>query len=271
MGKVWTKEEFDFLKHNYKTRSYGEIAKELNKTRSSIQSKCSKSGLIKDEASKVIYRYNSTVFKNIDTEEKAYWLGFISADGCVSKKSDGAMRLKIALKRDDKNHLEKFAMFLDSNLKVKDKISKCKGKEYPSSLIVVNSTELCTNLISLGVTPNKSYSIRVPNISEDLMRHYIRGFYDGDGCYYIKQFENRMRYSIELVGASLGHIKDVQNYLINNNIKTQIYEKKKGNWTLLVSSKKNCLAFIDLIYSHNTINLERKNQKVNEFIELLNK
>ena len=54
-------------------------------------------------------KFNEHIFDIIDTEEKAYWLGFIYADGCISLKTNA---FEISLKYDDINHLNKFNTFM---------------------------------------------------------------------------------------------------------------------------------------------------------------
>ena len=102
MSKQWNKEEIKFLKDNYKDMSYKEIAIKLNRTENAIKVKTNKLGLIKSK-----YIYNKDYFKVIDSEEKAYWLGFIYADGYVCANDTGS-ELGIELQVGDIEHLKKF-------------------------------------------------------------------------------------------------------------------------------------------------------------------
>ena len=63
------------------------------------------------------YKANYRIFENIDTPEKAYWLGFIAADGCVYVREKNAT-IRIAIKSSDKEHLEKFKKFMESDVKI---------------------------------------------------------------------------------------------------------------------------------------------------------
>lgn len=114
-------------------------------------------------------------FDVIDTEEKAYWLGFITADGCVAK----GHLLTINLKAADAGHLEKLAVALSSDYPVRPSSS---GK--PCAGVVrwhANSIPLVHALGALGVTPRKSATAVPWDGPSDLMRHYWRGMVDGDG------------------------------------------------------------------------------------------
>ena len=66
-------------------------------------------------------------FDVIDTEEKAYWLGFLYADGNVSNTKN---EVGITLQSSDIKHLYKFKTFLKSSkiptLNVSEKYNRCR-------------------------------------------------------------------------------------------------------------------------------------------------
>jgi intein-encoded DNA endonuclease-like protein len=226
--------------------------------------------LIKDELSKIRYTYDTDVFQEINSETQAYWLGFISADGCIVNKGNGAYRLKITLKESDFEHLIKFNKFLKGDLQLKYKTVYLNSQPYKTVEIVINSSQICKDLINLNITSNKTYTLELPNINQDLIPHFLRGFTDGDGCLYLSdKNDQRLRYSIELVGASLKLFEQVQSYLNNQNINSKIYEKRKGNWKLMICERKSIVKFIQLIYLHNNIALDRKNTIANKLYSTL--
>lgn len=118
------------------------------------------------------YDLDETFFDRIDSEEKAYWLGFFSADGCVF-----GHRLTLTLSSVDHAHVVAFARAL-----------KWSGPLYlppsvtPMSSASFSSQPLTRALARLGVRPNKTMALEPANIEDDLKRHYWRGFVDGDGC-----------------------------------------------------------------------------------------
>lgn len=123
---------------------------------------------------------NSKIFDIIDTEEKAYWLGFIFADGCVYDKN----RVEISLAIKDLTHLEKFAKFIDPINK--DKIVKVRNsKKYPSVRVSFRDSHMVNILNSYGCTCKKSLTLQFPDINifkNDTITHFLRGYFDGDGC-----------------------------------------------------------------------------------------
>ena len=84
---TWTELDYEFLRKNYLTMSNGEISEALGKTKSAIQNKLKVLGLKRPDK----YTYQQNYFENIDSEHKAYWLGFFYADGYVNK-TDSAVR-----------------------------------------------------------------------------------------------------------------------------------------------------------------------------------
>ena len=130
--------------------------------------------------------FNENVFDTIDTEEKAYWLGFIFADGSISS-TQKQYTFELSLKIEDIEHLNKFNQFMEHK-KDNVKISKTKtnGKEFTRCRWYVNNKHLWETLNSYGCVPKKSLILKFPNKSifhdENLIPHFIRGYFDGDGC-----------------------------------------------------------------------------------------
>lgn len=128
-------------------------------------------------------KFDNTVFDIIDTEEKAYWFGFLCADGYVSLKG---VVVELSLKGSDVEHLEKFRQFLHNRNEIKMSKVMCKGKEYLRCRLIMTDKHFHDTLISKGCTPQKSLTFKFPDTSiftsQDLIRHFIRGYFDGDGC-----------------------------------------------------------------------------------------
>jgi len=117
-------------------------------------------------------------FRDIDTNEKAYWLGFIYADGCISidKRSD-AKRFKIEIHLDDENLLDKFANTIRFNLKYKSY-----RKNAHTVRIRLGNKNFIKYMINHGITPRKSNIIKLPDLnSRALYLAFLLGYFDGDG------------------------------------------------------------------------------------------
>ena len=136
------------------------------------------------------YSLNEHYFDVIDSEDKAYFLGFLYADGCVEKRSENSYRVKINLKDADRYILERFANCLETKQPIHSYISKCSigyGNKYSS--LTVNSLILAKSLINKGCFECKSLILKFPDRklfkNPDLIRHFIRGYFDGDGSVFI--------------------------------------------------------------------------------------
>jgi hypothetical protein len=122
-------------------------------------------------------------FDNIDSSDKAYWLGWLMADGCVTE--DGCIKLNVAYK--DKELIDKFLSAVQSTNKTLEKCRKNKktGKIYKSYWCSLTSTHMVKSLNKLGVIPRKSNFESFPDIPEQYNRDFLRGYFDGDGCVYV--------------------------------------------------------------------------------------
>lgn len=124
---------------------------------------------------------NPGYFDQIDTPDKAYWLGFIGADGCVTGFNSGNLRLQIKLARKDRDHLELLRSALQARRPVIDNEQFSAGEMRPYSTLTVYSSHVANALVSHGITPKKSHTLQPWDGPEHLMPHYWRGLFDGDG------------------------------------------------------------------------------------------
>lgn len=115
-------------------------------------------------------------FEVINTEEKAYWLGFIVADGNVWRDM-----LTVRLGIVDIGHLEKLKAALGSEMKIQ--VRRNKGAKTDHCSFKLSSKKIVSDLAQLGVIPDKCHATYAPlsNIPSDLHRHFWRGVVDGDG------------------------------------------------------------------------------------------
>lgn len=197
------------------------------------------------------YSFDESFFSEINLESEAYWLGFLFADGNIYNT-----QVTLKLKRSDENHLLKFKKAIKSE----HPIHKVKNKTFKNcylSSFFIGSKKLSKDLISLGMTPNKTKTIKFPNIKNNLQRHFIRGFFDGDGCLYIDK-KGRKHWSI--FSGSEQILREIKKILEDNNIRCNLHSKK-GGFCLRTSKQKN----IDLIFNfmyHNSLSyMKRKKEK----------
>jgi len=207
------------------------------------------------------YQYNENYFENINTEEKAYWLGFIAADGCISFKPKKHYRLAIILSQKDQKHLEKFKQHINSNQPILSK----RRNQFKQCNLTINGQKITSDLISHGVIPNKTKYFRFPKtIPNNLYNHFIRGYFDGDGSFHINR-ENQV--SINICGSH-NFIKELMNIFssLPKINKTKIFFDKNFAVLKFGGNKKVSIIY-HYLYQNATIFLGRKKDKVAKILE----
>lgn len=125
---------------------------------------------------------NEKVFDVIDTEEKAYWFGFLCADGCITKNR----YVELGIHWNDYNHMQKYRKFLELDSDESIKRSKNVAR------VRVHNKNLANQLITKGCVHNKSHFLKFPDINifkkYELIYDFIRGYCDGDGC--LRYYQN---------------------------------------------------------------------------------
>lgn len=264
-GRDWTLEELEFLKKNYLTMSQSEIGKKLNRTKNAIQIKANRIGLKKPEK----YFYDHDFFENIDTEEKAYWLGFIYADGYIHQTRLNA-ELGIELKKSDINHLKKFNKSLNGNIEVTTRNrNDNRGFKYLEGVcsIRIYSKKIVQDLINQGVYLRKSGKIIFSPLStKDLTLAFIRGFFDGDGC--IMKDKRRKCLNANFTNVSKDFLLSLRewlyeeigvcSYITEEKMREGIITNKKPVYRLYIRGLENCYIFCSTLYDNATIYLDRK-------------
>lgn len=223
--------------------------------------------------------FNETFFENIDTEEKAYWLGFICADGYINKRGS---TVGITLDVKDKMHLEKFLKALDSNLMRLDFRKGQYNKSYKSTdkvYINLYSKKMNSDLRKIGLTEFKSRDLKelLIKLNKELTRHFIRGYFDGDGCVfdsYIKygKLKEKKCYSPGFTFVGTKEFLDYINFSLPITVKNLTKDKRtQGSYTLYIRSMKRFKIIEKYLYENSTIYLERKKKKCEEIKSLIEK
>lgn len=208
-------------------------------------------------------QFNNCYFDNIDSEEKAYWLGFIYADGCISKrKSQDAFEIK--LKDSDKEHLEKLKYCLQSSHKI---LERCENtpycQNYKSVSLSICNQHFVDSLFNKGVLYNKSKILQPPTIDqvpEKFINHFIRGYFDGDGSIY--EYSKTHAGSISFIGTEsvLNWILFQLKQVVQTNAKISKY-KNKDIYKLTLGGAKIISKIYYYLYKDSTIWLNRKKSK----------
>lgn len=223
------------------------------------------------------YIFNEKFFEKIDTENKAYWLGFLYADGCIldMKLSDGTkipQTLQISISVKDIEIIYKFMKDIELEKNIYIGTSHNKKSETQYCRLQVGSSIMVNDLIKYGCTPRKTYTLKFPNnISKDLIRHFIRGYFDGDGSVYLSEhMQYDKRRGKEYLQQSFccnfqgtyDFLSSLESILNENNIITRPLRKGHGMvYSLDFGRKDSMINFFHYIYDNCNVYLDRKYNK----------
>lgn len=128
------------------------------------------------------YTLNENYFEKIDSPEKAYFLGFLYADGCNTRSG-----LSISLNIEDGYIIERFKRSIGTDRPISTVTFK-KENHKPQNSLQITSKKISKDLTNLGCVPAKSLILKFPTekqVPNHLIHHFIRGYFDGDGCIYL--------------------------------------------------------------------------------------
>lgn len=200
--------------------------------------------------------FDENFFENIDSEIKAYWFGFLYADGNIDKN---IYRCDLLLSIVDIDHLLKFKKAIKYKEDIKFKINK--NKKYCH--LTLNSHKLCTNLYNHGCVSNKSLVIKFPELRQDLIRHFIRGYFDGNGCISI----HKQGIGLVFVSGSIEFLESINNILHNEcNSEFVNIHNKENYGKLLWTSFDDIIKIYHYLYNNSNISLDQKYEKFQRLI-----
>lgn len=197
------------------------------------------------------YHINENYFNEIDSEDKAYFLGLLYSDGC-----NNGSGFYITLQDRDIDILKKFKDQLEFSGDLKTIISKNKRwKNYKS--LNVSSKKMADVLENIGCNKNKTILGKFPTIPVELMNHFIRGIFDGDGSIWISK--GQLGFSI--VGNSSIIIEIAK--ILNENCKLNVKVKKPKRYKSDISiysfqGNLQCARVFEYLYKNSNYYLERK-------------
>lgn len=256
---IWTDEQLQYLAENFGKESKEDISQKLNKTIKSIEVKASRLGLKEDGW----YLYDESKFASIETEEDAYWLGFLYADGyvCITRNT---YWFGCELQRSDEGHLKKLIDFMGSNRPITyfDKTNKSGIKSTDGLCgVTFHRKSYVRRLIELGCTQRKSLTIQMPfgKFDDSLMRHFIRGYFDGDGS--LGDYRKYKYTNVSIECGSKMFLDQIAEYILATiGVKCYVHPDNTC-WKLSVRKQEDAGKFLNYMYKDSHIYLERKYQK----------
>lgn len=210
--------------------------------------------------------FDEFFFDNINTEEKAYWLGFIYADGYLSLPTN----IGIELKSTDKEHLEKFKKSIRAEHKVKIYHKNSTFGPQENCRIQFASKHMFNILLNYYGSHHKTFEGHFPILRDtELIPHLIRGFFDGDGSLggLPKDNEHLFKPSISFIGReeTLKYIEQISQFKWVWSKRHP--EKDTDNYQISCGHVNDSLSFLNYMYKDATIYLDRKFERYNFLLE----
>ncbi len=235
-----------------------EIGEALGYSKSNVGYWIKKQGLAHKQKKKKPIYHDKDYFKKIDNPAKAYILGFILGDGCLT---EDLFIVSIALS--DKEILDFISSETGCNVNVS---KKCIPKQriFPNSSIHIGEKKMLKHLKTL-FGGNLKEDRRIPIISKKYERYLLQGFFDAEGCvtWGRRKDRNRLWHKISFT-SSLSLLVGIQNILLSNEISTKLKPKSDNSncYVIEFANKKDIKKFLDIIYPNDDfIILKRKYEK----------
>lgn len=219
-------------------------------------------------------------FENIKTEIQAYLLGFFTADGHLDTKRNTIV-FNLSSVDAEMIYLYKEYISKDAWTKIESSIpynSKYKN-QYTEDIARINisSKKLKESLVNLGYSDRKTYDeLHIPKIDSELVRHFIRGYFDGDGCITgnarkpnpnNREKNWRFSYRAEFVSKTKTLLEEIKQELEKNNITCSILLIKKDHtYRLNISARESLKKMYHYLYDNSNFYLKRKYLKFNHYV-----
>lgn len=232
------------------------IANEMNVSKATILNLLKRRGVDTSKRGNHKYYADYDKFEVIDSPEKAYWLGFIAADGCIYVRPQNAT-IRINIHKKDKELLEKLKTFMNSNVNIIEHIqTEGFSNKTPMVAIAFNSKKMAQDFIKHGVPNRKSLILKPPLIEKKYYLPYILGYFDGDGSIFKTTQYNNFGINIEGTKEMLEWINSILN--ISETLEQRNPEDDKNNYYIRCGGTSKPYQILKQLYDSVDVHLERK-------------
>lgn len=218
------------------------------------------------------YKLNWTA-EGINNEKEAYIIGMLLADGCIIGN-----QVSLKLSKKDIQILTDIKNYISKDIQILQNENTCCFK--------VSSVIFCNNIKKLGLNSRKTNSeFKIPEMDKSLYRHFIRGYFDGDGTIFKTKKGNYYYLKSNICSPTKTILEDIQNILVLNNIDSSINKEKRVGKTmkiidhnsictmdmyrLYIRKKEAILKFYNFLYDNSEIFLKRKYDIFRNNLDLL--
>lgn len=265
------REKTKYICSQYGKKTKTALAKELNCSVSFIKKILQENHLI--GTINTVYYSDESYFDNIDSPQKAYFLGILASDGCIYRREGHQGMVSISLQEKDIEILENFKQELNTTKPILIVSDKRRENTRMASL-QITSDKMCNRLLELGIGVRKTFDLSIKdiasNIPKSLISSFILGYFDGDGSIGVSANETISR-SFVCISGPLKGIYDFQDILKEFGIdSTNQQDKRKYKepfGSLIFTNTTQKYIYLKFIYSSKVKCLNRKKKQANELIK----
>jgi hypothetical protein len=248
----------------YEKSGIGQAARKFGKSKALTRYYLKKFGYKLSNLGPRSKKFDENYFQTINCEPKAYFLGLLAADGHISSKRNA---IRFCLSQKDEEILYSFKKCLKSESEIK---TYTNNKNFTYSVFQVSSKKMKNDLSKLGVVPNKTFILKWPcGLPEQFERDFIRGYIDGDGCWFIKKGKRKFAkdkkyFGLQIAGASKTILSSIEESLRKNcdTIKKEVYYYDNQKYYELKYGHGDSIKIYDFLYPSDVkFFLKRKMKK----------
>jgi transposase len=215
------------------------------------------------------YEIDESLFENIDTFEKAQFLGLIYSDGTLAKHNKA---VSIRLREDDSEYLDDWRVkFLKSTkplgysrqYKMTSPLNnKTYEVSYGCAILDITCKKMYENFIKIGLCCAKTWAnLSMPDIPEQYKLGFLLGLFEGDGCVTYTRKTSRCL----TIACQENMANDIKKYLDSIGIFSCVYDRKQV-FIIQIARKDDLHRIYDLFYSNASIYMKRKKLKFEEML-----
>jgi len=209
----------------------------------------------------------NNIFENINTEQSAYYLGLFFADGSIKKNSNCCELKLIEQDRPILSKLSDLIYGIDRTIFINYKAYSYAGNANNLYTLKISSPEIKSSLISNGCVSSKSLVLQFPKLQDNLIRPFIRGYFDGDGCITIDTSKAYKDFKITITSTNdfCQSLKVIVNAKLNIECNINDVSSNGITTNLRFGGNRQVLRFMSWLYEDANYYLERKH---NKYLEL---
>jgi intein/homing endonuclease len=232
-----------------------EIAHRFGRSKTRISQILKEAGINKLPARRT-YNLDESFFDLLN-KDNAYALGFIAADG-HNRVEEGKLYLTLAKRDQEILEWLRIAMKYDGPIRAYKPSKNSFKPDAEMVMLQICSRRLSRRLQELGIEQQKTHTLKFPSISSSLYCHFIRGYFDGDGCINLLKRQRQLRVIIQ---SSEAFCLGLQHFLKDHLGIVTYVKEYRGIFQIRIYRNRQVRILMDFLYGDGGMRLSRKEAK----------